>query len=163
MTNFSGAHHNALGCTAWLYAELVVSTQVTAEGFTCSTARSSMPNAHMDKQILRFRHGLTQILITTDIMARNSHVLSTVSAHHCWDHVLLQANAQHLPAVKCIFGAAHDIFYKKWCINTTRVDINCDTGLICFAAIYLKLVCVLCKFYCKMDAARQQKQLCHLA
>lgn len=53
--------------------------QVVNLGMPCSIARSGMRDSHWDNQTSQFCKGQTQILITTDIMARNSHLMQKVS------------------------------------------------------------------------------------
>ncbi|DBA70380.1 TPA: hypothetical protein ACH3X2_011796 [Trebouxia sp. C0005] len=48
-------------------------------GMPCSIARSGMRDSHWDNQTSQFCKGQTQILITTDIMARNSHLMQKVN------------------------------------------------------------------------------------
>ncbi len=53
--------------------------QVTKLGMPCSIARSGMRDSLWDNQMFQFCKGQTQVLITTDIMARNSHLMQQVS------------------------------------------------------------------------------------
>ena len=62
----------------WISAQIHV-VQVTADGFTCSIASSGLRDAVMDEQVAQFYDGKTQLLITTDIMARNTHRMPGVS------------------------------------------------------------------------------------
>ncbi len=60
--------------------------QVTKLGMPCSIARSGMRDSVWDNQTSQFCKGQTQVLITTDIMARNSHLMQKVShwySHEC--------------------------------------------------------------------------------
>ncbi|DBA97125.1 TPA: Eukaryotic initiation factor 4A-III [Trebouxia sp. C0004] len=51
---------------------------VTKLGMPCSIARSGMRDNHWDNQMSQFCKGQTHVLITTDIMARNSHLMQKV-------------------------------------------------------------------------------------
>lgn len=51
---------------------------VTKLGMPCSIARSGMRDSLWDNQTSQFCKGKTQVLITTDIMARNSHLMQKV-------------------------------------------------------------------------------------
>lgn len=61
----------------------ILCLQVLQECLTCSIARSGMKDTHWDNQVSQFCKGTTQILITTDIMARNSHLMQEVGHIPC--------------------------------------------------------------------------------
>ncbi|DBB08934.1 hypothetical protein WJX82_010783 [Trebouxia sp. C0006] len=58
---------------------------VTKLGMPCSIARSGMRDSLWDNQTSQFCKGQTQVLITTDIMARNSHLMQKV-------HIIIKYN-----------------------------------------------------------------------
>ena len=53
--------------------------QVEPAGFKCSCLRSGLRDSIADSEGSRFDIGLTRVLITTDIMACNIHIMQKVS------------------------------------------------------------------------------------